>query len=154
MHRLATPVCSKAYSGIWGPWSTWWICVACWVVSRPPAGIAESALDILMLHLVPPDAVHQAPSRWATVPGSLWVLFPTRILQHLGGLEAELERLDLDVEVVLAALESLRSFSEVAVAACSVDPELPTAVIEVCLREGLQTRLRVREGRCCVDSLR
>jgi hypothetical protein len=54
----------------------------------PPAGVAESALDILMLHLVQPDAVHQAPSRWATVPGSLWVLFPTRVLQHLGGLEA------------------------------------------------------------------
>jgi hypothetical protein len=54
----------------------------------PPAGIAQSSLDMLMLHLVPPDAVHQAPSRWATVPGTLWVLFPADVLRAAGGLEA------------------------------------------------------------------
>ena len=64
----------------------------------PPAGVAESALDILMLHLVTTDVVHQAPSRWATVPGSIWVLFPTQVLRHLGGLEAAEAHFELAIQ--------------------------------------------------------
>ncbi|HCH63088.1 MAG: hypothetical protein CL927_04615 [Deltaproteobacteria bacterium] len=64
----------------------------------PPAGMAQSALDTLMLHLVSGDAVHQAPTRWPNVPGSLWVLFPTAQLRALGGLEAVEEHFELAIQ--------------------------------------------------------
>ena len=75
----------------------------------PPAGVAQTALDILMLHLVPADAVHQAPTRWSTVPGAFWVLFPTRQLQAQGGLEAAESHFELAVQDACLQLSRRRS---------------------------------------------
>ena len=64
----------------------------------PPAGVARTALDILMLHLVPSDAVAQAPGRWSSVPGAFWAVFGVDVLRSLGGLDAAESHYELAIQ--------------------------------------------------------
>lgn len=64
----------------------------------PPAGVARTALDILMLHLVPSDAVAQAPGRWSAVPGAFWAVFGVDVLRSLGGLDAAESHFELAIQ--------------------------------------------------------
>jgi len=64
----------------------------------PPAGVARTALDILMLHMVPADAVSKAPARWSSVPGAFWAVFGVEALRATGGLDAAESHFELAIQ--------------------------------------------------------
>ena len=75
----------------------------------PPAGVARTALDILMLHLVPADAVAQAPSRWSAVPGAFWAVFGVGALRASGGLDAAESHFELAIQEACVRLARRRA---------------------------------------------
>jgi|GEM_PF-4848682 len=93
----------------------------------PPAGVAQTALDMLMLHLVPTDAVYSAPNRWSTVPGAFWVLFPTGPLQSMGGLEGPETHFELALQDACLRLARRRKPVQV--------PQVPWSVRRCTTRE-------------------
>ncbi len=75
----------------------------------PPDGEVQTALDVLMLHLISPDALQHAPNRWANVPGTFWACFPTARLRAEGGLEAAEACFELAIQDACLRLGRLRS---------------------------------------------
>jgi hypothetical protein len=70
----------------------------------PPSGEARSALDALMLHLLPVDALARAPAVWPAVPEGIVALLPTGPLLSLGGFDADEPHLGLAVQLACLAL--------------------------------------------------
>jgi hypothetical protein len=73
---------------------------------EPPDGPARSALDALLLHLLPPDAAARAPSVWPSVPEGIFAVLPTAPLRELGGFDPEESHLVLATQIACLALSA------------------------------------------------
>ena len=71
---------------------------------EPPDGLATTALDALMLHLLPPDGSARAPGNWPSVPEGVFAVFPTEPLRDLGGLDPQEPHLMLAIQLACLAL--------------------------------------------------
>lgn len=73
----------------------------------PPAGVAESALDALMLHLLPHDAAADAPLRWPAVPGAVPVALPAELLRRAEAFDPDEPDAELAVQAAVLRLSEL-----------------------------------------------
>jgi hypothetical protein len=69
-----------------------------------PAGVARSALDLLLLHVLPAEPGGEAPARWPTIPGAIPVLGPTHAFLGEGILDPAEADVGLAIEVAVSRL--------------------------------------------------
>lgn len=73
---------------------------------EPPDGQAETALDTLLLHLLPPDAATRAPAVWPALPEGVFAVLPTAALRELGGFDPTEPHLVLATQMAALALSA------------------------------------------------
>ena len=73
----------------------------------PPAGIAQSAIDVLMLHLLPHDAAADAPLRWPAVPGAVPVALPAELLRRAEAFDPAEPDAELAIQAAALRLSEL-----------------------------------------------